>query len=327
MDVGERVRGYVCEVLGDCAPDLITAITRFTSGERHDVFRVSYDVRGSGTHDVVVRIARSDDARDPDRAEREAMVLRTVQGQAGPRLLDFRRSSEWFDAPTTCTQFVPGEQRELAASSTSDIESLGSVDAWIHSQPLEDLRPVFPETPEPAAYLASRIDGIDARLSAYVRDPMPLDIRRRIERARQLTNERIPAMRSAPAIPHVLQHGDIAGGNIIWNRGPVLIDWEYARLGDPADEIAYLFSQNALAPSQRQAFWRGYLRRAEVDADRLAERVSWWEPVTLLGSALWWIEQWWHSSHTSGHGADAKQPDYYLDRAMLRMDRLEQLFS
>lgn len=51
----------------------------------------------------------------------------------------------------------------------------------------------------------------------------------------------------------VLLHGDVAPGNVLWNPRPCLIDWEYARLGDPADEMAYTFDQNALTPSQRQA--------------------------------------------------------------------------
>ena len=49
-----------------------------------------------------------------------------------------------------------------------------------------------------------------------------------------------------------LLHGDIGPGNVLWGPDPVLIDWEYTRLGDPADEIAYLFDQNALTEPQRQ---------------------------------------------------------------------------
>ena len=35
--------------------------------------------------------------------------------------------------------------------------------------------------------------------------------------------------------------------DLLWDAEPILIDWEYARLGDPADEIAYTFTQNALS--------------------------------------------------------------------------------
>ena len=46
--------------------------------------------------------------------------------------------------------------------------------------------------------------------------------------------------------------------------GPVLIDWEYARLGDPADEIAYLFDQNGLSPGHRGHFGEGTERASAV---------------------------------------------------------------
>lgn len=54
----------------------------------------------------------------------------------------------------------------------------------------------------------------------------------------------------------------------------MLIDWEYTRLGDPADEIAYLFDQNGLDPSRREAFWRNrepsyYLDHVTRRLDRL----------------------------------------------------------
>jgi aminoglycoside phosphotransferase (APT) family kinase protein len=52
-----------------------------------------------------------------------------------------------------------------------------------------------------------------------------------------------------------LPYGDIGPGNVLWGREPALIDWEYTRLGDPADEIAYLFDQNALAgPAKTWSF-------------------------------------------------------------------------
>jgi hypothetical protein len=31
VDIEDRVRGYVCDAVRDCAPDRITAITRFTN--------------------------------------------------------------------------------------------------------------------------------------------------------------------------------------------------------------------------------------------------------------------------------------------------------
>jgi thiamine kinase-like enzyme len=130
-----------------------------------------------------------------------------------------------------------------------------------------------------------------------------------------------------------LLHGDIAFGNVLWGRDPVLIDWEYARLGDRSDEIAYLFDQNGLAKPQREAFWRGYRSRAgsEVSLTNMTERVNWWESLTLLGSTLWWVERSVRRTEAQVAGTIdpgvPKEPAYYLKQAVSRLDRLEALLG
>src|SRR5579862_7544507 len=73
--------------------------------------------------------------------------------------------------------------------------------------------------------------------------------------------------------PPALLHGDVGPDNMLWADTPVLIDWEYARLGDPADDIASVFAQNGLNGAQRRAFWVGYevVSRGRC-ADFLVER-------------------------------------------------------
>jgi thiamine kinase-like enzyme len=130
-----------------------------------------------------------------------------------------------------------------------------------------------------------------------------------------------------------LLHGDIGPGNILWGPGPVLIEWEYARLGDPADEIAYLFDQNGLSAGRREAFWRGYRQGAGRPAllAHLIDRVGWWEPVTLLGSALWWAERWVRRATADAAGrADPevpRDPGYYSGHLTRRLDRLNRLLT
>jgi len=115
--------------------------------------------------------------------------------------------------------------------------------------------------------------------------------------------------------------------------GPVLIDWEYARLGDPADEIAYLFDQNGLSPGQRESFWRGYgdVVSDQASLGHITDRVEWWEPVTLLGSALWWVERWVLRSAADAVGTVASDAPrglgYYADHVIGRVDRLERLLD
>jgi thiamine kinase-like enzyme len=112
---------------------------------------------------------------------------------------------------------------------------------------------------------------------------------------------------------------------------PILINWEYTRLGDPADEIAYLFDQNGLTAPGRQAFWRGYRASASsaVRLAHVARRVDWGECLTLLGSTLWWLERWVRRAAADAAGvadpAVPREDDYYFDQVITRLERWDDL--
>ena len=104
------VRDYAADVMGFPA-EAITAVAQFEDGNRHGVYRVSYrdasDVSDASdasdaARDVVVRVSYGGDASDLTQAEHEAAVLASVGGVAAPELYDFRRTSDWFDAPAMC---------------------------------------------------------------------------------------------------------------------------------------------------------------------------------------------------------------------------------
>jgi thiamine kinase-like enzyme len=111
----------------------------------------------------------------------------------------------------------------------------------------------------------------------------------------------------------------------------VLIDWEYARLGDAADEVAYIFNQNDLAEEQRAAFCRGYAqsRRSARHVDYVMNRVHWWEPITVLGSAFFWVNLWSQraDADAAGYVDDSvpKEQEYYREHTTRRLERFEQL--
>ncbi len=104
-------------------------------------------------------------------------------------------------------------------------------------------------------------------------------------------------------------------------------------MGDPADEIAYLFDQNGLTAPRREAFWRGYRQgeRNEVHLAHVVHRVDWWERLTLFGSTLWWVERWVRRTEADATGAaDPNAPRgqaYYFDHVTRRLDRLNQLLA
>ena len=80
-------------------------------------------------------------------------------------------------------------------------------------------------------------------------------------------------------------------------------------------------------------FWRGYREGVGTQAplDHVTDRVHWWEPVTLLGSALWWVERWMRrgvADAVGGVDPDApRDADYFADHVIHRLDRLERLLD
>lgn len=291
MDVEEAVRRYASEVTG-CE---VLIVTRFTEGNRHHVFRAS------GTEqDVVVRVSLRGDPAERWHAEREAAVLERLGGVGAPRLLDARLDGEWFDAPVMCTEHVDGEHRDLEAATADDLERLGAVVAAVHELP-----PIAPTTPQD--HVEERLAVIDDNLRA-LHAPLPESVQARVDRALEIVHAS-----GRPTISDrlVLLHGDVGSANVIWSPSPVLIDWEFSRTGDPADEIAYVFGQHGLTSARRAAFLTGY-----APTDDIVERVRWWEPVLLLGSALWWLDRWSEPDAPRGQR-------HYLDQAVKRLDRFD----
>ena len=323
------VAAYAADVVG-CTPDHILAVSRFEAGNRHAVFAVRYRQASGAGHSVVVRVAYGAAPEDRAQAQREAAVLEVMGGVAAPALYDFRRSSPWFESSAMCIQFLAGHPRDLTSTGATDIERLGAALRSVHRRPTRDLREWLPSAGTVASYAEARLDSILAGV-VWVRDPLPAGLQARLRAAAEALARGFEASARTPAFttraPLALLHGDPAADNILWCPDPVLIDWEYARLGDPADELAYLFDQNGLTALQREAFWAGY----QDSSTEVAQRVTCWEPVTLLGSALWWVERWVRRTDADAVGrADAvapREPTYYLDRILRRVDRLDRLMT
>ena len=329
------LHGYVSATVGS-SPDCITAVSRFEDGNRHAVYKVSYLAPNGATEDLVVRVSFGGAPADCAQAEREAKVLKKAGGTAAPLLYDFRCNSLWFETPTMCMEFVPGQQKELRSATPAEIERLGSVVAWVHDLPVDDLLDGSYEPGDVVSYAEGRLQSIISTL-VWARDPLPAAIQARLRSAANSVQKSWERARGDQSFNTgaalALLHGDPGPGNVLWGPGPILIDWEYARLGDPADEVAYLLDQNDLAPGQREAFWRGYRDGASTQAQlaHVVDRVDWWEPVTLLGSTLWWVERWVRRASADAAGTVDPEvprgPGYYAERVIGRLDRLERLLG
>ena len=324
------VRHYAAEVLGRDSTE--AEVSRFSAGERHAVYRVSFS-EPAGVIRVVVRILHSAHDHDVVMAEREAAVLHMVGGRGAPHLYDFRRQSGWFDTPAMCLEYVAGESTVLTHLPPHALTLLGLLVGRVHTLWVGDLAPWLSLPTDLFGYAEQRADSILANMDR-VDESVPDALRTRLEGAAQVVRAlraRVRHLECFPSLGSVaLLHGDLGPGNVLWSKEPVLIDWEYTRVGDPADELAYLFDQNELDSEQRQAVWAGY---RQVDTDRpweaLEERVRWWEPVQLLGSALWWTERFVARAAAEATGnidpSVPKDEAHYQSHIAARLDRFDAL--
>jgi Ser/Thr protein kinase RdoA (MazF antagonist) len=233
-------------------------------------------------------------------------------------------------------QFLPGRQRKLSSLTPAEIARLAAIVAWLHGQATDELVPPLETAGDIVSYAQDRLQSITGTLT-WARDPLPSALQAQLRHAADRLAARFEELQDEESFstgePLRLLHGDIAEGNVLWGRDPALIDWEYTRLGDAADELAYVFDQNALTDPQRHAFWEGYRKTARADArvDCIVERVEWWEPMTLVGSALWWVERWIRRTELDAVGAVddglARETSYYFDHITRRVARLRKLMA
>ncbi len=326
----QLVSAYVCRAIADCSAERIISVDRLVPGENNAVYKVAYSDREGHVHRVLVRLGPRD-AAGRLRAEREALVLKKVGGVAGPRLYDFSAEEPGFGRPVMCLEFLRGAQPDLSEVGPEDFARLGRLVQWLHAQPVDDLGDWALADTGLSSYVQERWrDHLASRLDA-IRDPLPASLQERLTAAVAAAAGALNGLEDLSAgvgEQLVLLHGDISSANLLWAPEPVLIDWEYARLGDPADEVAYLFTQNALLEYQQDAFWRGYTECLTDDRARsIIQRVRCWEPITLLGSVLWWLSAWSRTEAAGGTGHSdpclTREPDYYLEHAEARLDRFE----
>ncbi len=214
-NVLSAVRRYASGVMG-CPSERITAVTRFESGNRHAVHRVSYLGTEGVIRDVVVRVSHGADATECAQAEREAVVLEKVGGVAAPVLHDFSRTSRWFDTPAMCMSFLPGPARELNSVSLEEIGRLASMVAWVHARPADDLVEPLAATSTVASYAQDRLQSIMSTLT-WARNPLPAALQVELRQATDSLATSFEASQEAQSFRTgetlALLHGDIAPGN------------------------------------------------------------------------------------------------------------------
>lgn len=127
------------------------------------------------------------------------------------------------------TERIDGEPHPAGSG---DPHGLRQLLETIHALPAERLRPHL--APAREFIGASRWQEV---LTEQVLPLLAADVRAAAAR-------RIDALAALPQVPPVVNHGDLAGGNVLWRDGRVrgVLDWDLAALDDPAEDVASLAS-------------------------------------------------------------------------------------
>jgi len=205
---------------------------------------------------------------DPAALAREAAALAAVAGRPwAPALLRHERG-------LLVTARVPGASRDLAGLGPAEARRLGAVLRQVHDTgsaaagglwwwraPARDLH----------AYREGRVRDAEAALAGTPDAGLP---------------SRIPAGTApAPAGPFAFLHGDLVAANVLWPPagGPVLIDWEFHRMGDPAEDLAYLAELGALPHEVLAAVIEGHATPG------MAARVEGWRGLVAADAGAWYL--------------------------------------
>jgi thiamine kinase len=107
-------------------------------------------------------------------------------------------------------------------------------------------------------------------------------------RVTKLFHRMMTLLQSLPPIERVFCHNDISPANVL-GTPLLLVDWEYAGVGDPAFDLACLIRSFALDELQARQLWHLYQQRGRVCPwERIAEMLKVADFVTVLWANVFW---------------------------------------
>jgi aminoglycoside phosphotransferase (APT) family kinase protein len=203
---------------------------------------------------------------------REAAGLRRVAGRrVAPALVEAAEG-------LLKSELLEGRPRRLERLEAGDLRALGALVRRVH-EIARRASGGLPAWRSPARTLRSyrsRRAGDAAALAGPARASLAATV---IEGLPELPG-------SENARPFRLLHGDLVGENVVWTpQGPRLVDWEFWRMGDPAEDLAYLAETNALPARALDAVLHGY---GEPGMDR---RVDAWRALVALDAGAWYARE------------------------------------
>jgi aminoglycoside phosphotransferase (APT) family kinase protein len=263
----------------------VRLVTPLSGGYSRDT-AIGDVVWGDGHHQRLV--LRSDPPGDrgvfiSDRDE-EWRMLTALAASSGPVRIPpplwYDAGGEYFGSKCIVSDFYDGRSLQQIAREAGDLTEARNtfVDTVldIHRTSIDDLPAEVERPPDWDAYIDGILDFIDD-FSRRGRDSDP---------ALRYAAARLRSFRPPP-VPLAVVHGDCQPGNVlVGSAGPVVIDWEFARIGDPREDLGY-YMRIPIPPNlyttDPEAFLARYRERSGLTEEQLDTRTV--EYFYLLGIA------------------------------------------
>lgn len=230
-----------------------------------------------GVREYVVRVFR-DQEGDPSAIARRDYAALTAVASAitiAPRPIHLDASGDLIGEPLMVMTRLPGRPLPPTDPADSWLRQMADALATVHATP-QDRLPADVRREEPAAERLARMlsrrpeqtDPLWDAVAAVLPD----------------------ALRRLRGNPPTLVHGDFWFGNTIWERGTLtgIVDWDGARIGDPARDVAVARNDLAIfiGPDAADVFLECYERVRGPLTD-----LAYWDVHVSL-APIKWLAHW-----------------------------------
>lgn len=304
----EALAGYLARQAGYDAPWSIEAAKLAGQGMSDDTILIEAQADNGEHHALAIRRYRPEgvlrEVVDPARHYRTLEALAATPVPA-PKPLWFDPDSDVLDGTAFAMQRVAGfvpipwspEGRRYLAGHSNGTLSDRFVDLLVDIHALDWRSLDFPDAG--AATARERTEALIAILAVMYHDyrtqPEPI-----LADAIGWLREHTPANRDV-----TLVHGDYRTGNLVFDNDDItaILDWEFALLGDPMRDVAWVLSSSNRVDSDLACYLIPPERFVERYEARSGRQVDWpavryWQVYYQVFNALTWV----HASHRLQHG-------------------------
>jgi aminoglycoside phosphotransferase (APT) family kinase protein len=275
----EALEAYLEKSLGLSGPCRIVDATRMAMGQSRAMYRLELehpredDAAKIGRDSIVLRVEQSgllgSDGRD------EVRIMRALHAAGYPV------AKVLLDEPSDDLLGQPFFAMELAEGSSVFVrESLDeyvlAIDRLHHMDPAEAGLEFLPAPDGPRGAALLQVERwYDVYRRSLVGEPSPL-----VEEAAQWLRNNAPESERICVV-----HGDPGPGNYLHRDGALscIVDWEFAHIGDPEEDWAYLVSMRGMGVMNEDAWLRYLHELIGIELDR--KRLRYWQAFNFFKGA------------------------------------------